>query len=160
MRRLCLVRSSAVAVAAAAVAALAAPAATGASTATPRGTYGGVTGQGFPVIVDVSRTGRLVVRVLVAVRLSCTSGSVATLPDAYQRLTLSKTGHFRASFGPQTERRSDGTTSDFQGSMTGAFNAARTKVSGKWSLTFTDHDGTGAVTDTCSLANVSWSAEQ
>ena len=163
MRRLCLVPKSSIAVAVASSVALAALAVTGsalAATATPSGTYGGVTGQGFPVIVDVSKTGRQVVRAVVAVRLTCTAGGVATLPDSYQRLTVSKTGRFSSSFGPQTVRNPDGTTTDVQGSMSGAFNAARTKVSGKWSFKLTDHDATGAVTDTCSLASVSWTAKQ
>lgn len=144
------------------MAALAAPAATGsalAAGATPSGTYGGVTGQGFPVIVDVSRSGRQVVRTVAAVRLSCTSGGIATLPDGYVRLPLSPTGRFSATFGPQTVRNTDGTTTDVEGSMSGAFNAARTKASGRWSLKLTEHDGTGAVTDTCQ-ASVRWSARQ
>ena len=58
-----------------------------------------------------------------------------------------------------TNRSDDGTTSDFEGSFSGAFNKARTKVSGKWSFKATDHDAAGAVTDTCDSGSISWTAK-
>jgi hypothetical protein len=59
-----------------------------------------------------------------------------------------------------TTRNDDGTTTDFEGSVSGAFNKARTKATGKWTFKATDHDATGAVTDTCDSGSVSWSAKQ
>jgi hypothetical protein len=75
-------------------------------------------------------------------------------------MAVGKTRKFGASFGPTTNRNSDGTTSDFEGSISGAFNKARTTVSGKWSLKDVDHDASGAVTDTCDSGAVSWKAKQ
>ena len=151
--------SSSLAVATAAVALTASPAPAATAIAARASTYGGTTAQGFPVVVDLSATGRQVVRAVAGIRMTCTSGGVFTLPDSYVRVSVSKTGRFRAAFGPLTDRNSDGTTTDFQGSMTGAFNAARSKVSGKWSLTATLHDATGAMTDTCTMST-SWTAKQ
>ena len=121
--------------------------------------YGGQTAQGLPVVLETSRNGRKV-KALAAIRLSCTSGSGGTLPDSWAPMTVSKARKFGLSFGPETQRNSDGTTSDFEGSISGAFNKARTKASGTWSLKMTVHDASGAVADTCDSGSVSWSAKQ
>jgi hypothetical protein len=121
--------------------------------------YGGVTSQDFPVVVDVNRRRSRVVRAVIAIRLSCTAGGFLTIPDGYTRLRIRR-GKFIASFGPVTQRNPDGTTSDLEGSISGTFNSARTKVSGTWAFKATEHDTAGAVTDTCDSGNVSWSAKQ
>jgi hypothetical protein len=123
--------------------------------------YGGLTTpNGFPVVIEVSKNRRQIVRATIGIRLQCSSGGTFTVPDEYTKVPVSKKGKFAVAFGPETVRNSDGTTSDFEGSFTGAFNAARTKVSGKWQSKETDHDGTGAVTDTCDSGVVNWSAKQ
>ena len=122
--------------------------------------YGGATAQGFPVVIETSRNGRKVVDSTIAIRLTCTSGGAVTVPDGYRGLSVSKKRKFSASFGPMTTRNDDGTTTDFEGSVSGAFNKARTKATGKWSLKATDHDAAGAITDTCDSGSVSWSAKQ
>jgi hypothetical protein len=132
-----------------------------ASTAAAGGTvYGGVTPQEFPVAIETSANGRKVIRATIGLRLTCTSGGIFSLPDGYQALAVSKQRKFSAAFGPVTNRNDDGTTTDYQGSLSGAFNKARTKASGKWSLKVTEHDTAGAVTDICDTGNVSWNAKQ
>ena len=123
-------------------------------------TYGGVTPQTLPVIVDMNTSRRQIVRALIALELTCTSGSIVISPDVYTGVAVTKKGKFRVSFGPVTDRNDDGTTTDFQGTMSGALNAAKTKITGTWSLTATDHDATGNVTDTCTSGSVSWKAKQ
>jgi hypothetical protein len=144
------------------LAATAAPAhrSTLARSATAGASYGGLTSQDFPVIVEVNKTRRKVVRTVIAIRLTCTSGGFVTTPDTYGRLPIGKTGKFSMSFGPETQRNDDGTTTDFEGSVSGAFNSDRTKVSGTWSYKATDHDASGAITDTCDSGSVDWSAKQ
>lgn len=122
--------------------------------------YGGATAQHFPVVIETSKNGRKVVKASIALRLSCSSGGSVSLPDAYSALSVSKKRKFSGSFGPDTIRNDDGTTTDLAGSLSGAFNKARTKVSGKWSLKATEHDATGAVTDTCDSGSISWTAKQ
>ena len=121
--------------------------------------YGGVTSQDFPVVIDVNRRRARVVRAVIAIRTNCTAGGFITTPDGYTNMVIRR-GKFSASFGPTTQRNPDGTTTDYEGTVSGIFNASRTKVSGPWAFKGTDHDASGAVTDTCDSGSVSWSAKQ
>jgi hypothetical protein len=120
---------------------------------------GGRTSQGWPVVVELSKTGHQVVRVDAGLHLACTSGDVVDLPDAYTKLTVSRSGKFGFSYGPQTQRNQDGTTTDWAATVTGKLNKTRTKTSGTWELKSTYFDSTGAVTDTCNSGTVNWSAK-
>jgi hypothetical protein len=122
--------------------------------------YGGATSQDFPVVIETSRNGRKVAKAIIGIRLTCTSGGVGSVPDGYTALPVNRKRKFHAAFGPISTRNDDGTTTDFEGSITGRFNKSRTKVSGKWSLKATDHAATGAITDTCDSGSVSWRAKQ
>lgn len=128
--------------------------------ASPGAVYGGVTPQDFPVVIQMSKDRRHVVRAAIALEMPCTSGGFIVLPDIYRDLSVSKAGKFRISFGPVTQRNDDGTTSDYSGKTVGALNAARTKVSGSWQFKVVDHDPAGGVTDTCDSGTVSWTAKQ
>ena len=123
-------------------------------------TFGGLTSQGWPVVVQFNKSQRRVVRAVIGGQLRCTSGAFANMSDGYVNLPVNTRRKFRASFGPITERNDDGTTYDIEGSITGALNSARSKVSGKWHLKITDHDNAGAVTDTCDSGSVGWTATQ
>ncbi len=123
-------------------------------------TYGGVTSQGLPVIVDMKATRRQIVRAVAGVTLKCTSGNIGVYPDKYTALAVTRNGKFRVSFGPYTQRNDDGTTTDFQGRMSGALNAAKTQIAGTWTFTATDYDAAGAVTDTCTSGSLTWKAKQ
>jgi hypothetical protein len=132
-----------------------------AAAARPLGTvYGGDTAQEFPAVIAVSKNGRKVINAHIAIRLTCTSGATITLPDGYRGLTVNRKRKFSSSFGPEVNRNPDGTTTNLEGTMAGAFNKARTKVSGKWTYKWTDHDASGAVTDTCDSGSVSWKAKE
>jgi hypothetical protein len=121
--------------------------------------FGGLTSQGWPVVIELNKTGTQVVHATIGLRLTCTSGAIASLHDDYGKVAL-KHGRFSGSFGPVTERNQDGTTTDFEGSLSGTLNKAHTKMSGKWQYKGTDHDNSGAVTDTCNSGSISWSAKQ
>jgi hypothetical protein len=123
-------------------------------------TYGGVTGQGWPVVVELSRNKRRVVRAVVGIALRCTAGGFAFYSDPYGNLAVNRKRKFSASFGPDTERHDDGTTSDFEGSMSGRLNRARSKISGTWRFKVTDYDNAGAVVDVCDSGSVRWTAKQ
>jgi hypothetical protein len=130
------------------------------SAATTGVVYGGRTAQGWPVMIELKSNRRRVVQAVIGLRLPCTSGNIAALPDRYVNLAVNKRRKFRASFGPDTVRNDDGTTSDFEGSVSGRLNRARSKVSGRWQLKITEHDSAGAVTDTCDSGSISWTAKQ
>ena len=122
--------------------------------------YGGQTSQGWPVVIQANKSRRQVVRAITALHLECTTGDFSNIPDAYIRLPVNKRRRFSASFGPDTNRNPDGTTADFSGSISGAFNRARSKVSGTWHFHITEFDTSGAQTGTCDSGNVRWSAKQ
>jgi hypothetical protein len=123
-------------------------------------TYGGMTSQGHPVVVDLTSDRRKLVRALLAIEMPCTSGGTAFLTDEYNALRVSKKGKFGTAFGPVTVRNDDGTTTDVQGRISGKLNASRTKITGTWQLSGTDRDAAGAVLDTCDSGSVSWRAKQ
>jgi hypothetical protein len=132
-----------------------------ATTAGAGGTvYGGATAQDFPVVIETTKNGRKVVKAMIGIDLTCTSGDEFSVPDKYTALSVSKKRKFGVSLGPATFRNDDGTTTDIEQSMSGAFNKARTTVSGKWSVKLTERDASGAVTDTCGSGSVSWTAKQ
>ncbi len=122
--------------------------------------FGGATAQDLPVVIATSKNGRTVTKATVAIRLTCTSGGIVTLGDEYRKLTVNKKRKFGVTFGPSTERNDDGTMTDFEGSISGAFNKARSSASGTWAFKVTVHDAAGAVTDTCDSGSVAWKAKQ
>jgi hypothetical protein len=123
--------------------------------------FGGFTPQDWPVAIEVSKDRRRVVRAAIGLTLACApSGLTARIPDAYRNLPLSKSGRFSSSFGPNPFPNPDGTTTEFQGSVTGRMNAKRTSMSGTWQLTAVDRDAAGTITDTCDSGKVAWTAKQ
>jgi hypothetical protein len=129
-------------------------------TATTGNTYGGLTAQGWPVVVDMKADRRQVVRAVAGLDMTCTSGRSATIPDKYLKVAVKKSGKFSKRFGPSTQRNDDGTTADVQGSFSGRLNQAQTKIAGTWRLIYTEYDAAGAVTDTCDSGSVAWTAKQ
>jgi hypothetical protein len=132
----------------------------GAAFAATTGTVlGGKTGQGWPIVIELNKAGTQVVRMSAGLHLTCTSGGVVNLPDEYNKLKVSPSGKFGLTFGPTNRKNDDGTSTDFQGSLTGKLNKARTKASGKWSFKGIDKDAAGTVTDTCDSGSVNWTAK-
>jgi len=121
--------------------------------------YGGKTGQGWPVLIELNRTRRKVAQAVIGLSLPCASGGTFLGHDRYINLPVNRRRKFASSFGPETVRNDDGTTTEFEGSMSGGFNRARSKVSGRWHLKVTYHDGLDGLIDTCQ-GTVSWSAKQ
>jgi hypothetical protein len=110
-------------------------------------------------VVEVSTDGRRVVRATTALDIKCGSQN-AVIGDAFVQLPLSKSGRFRGSYGPVRVDNADGSFDVVTGSMTGASNRARTKLSGTWRLIDVEHDAAGNVTNTCDSGTVHWTAKQ
>lgn len=121
--------------------------------------YGGRTPQGWPVVIEFTKNQRRVVQAVIGLGLRCAPGDFAYYSDWFRNLRVNTKRKFRASYGPDTVRNDDGTTTDYEGSMSGALNRARSRVSGTWRMKVTYYDNAGVVTDTCS-ASVSWAAKQ
>ena len=121
--------------------------------------YGGVTEDGFGLMVETNKSRRKIVRMATGLVLQCTSGETVTTPDGWRKLSV-KRRKFTATFGPATQRNDDGTSVDLEGAVSGKFNRSKTRISGTWSFKGTEHDATGAVTDTCDSGTINWTAKQ
>jgi hypothetical protein len=131
-----------------------------AATAAVGNTFGGLTSQSMPLVIDMSANRRVILKATAAVRMTCApSGGVFTAAPRLFALSVTKKGRFGRSFGPIIQRNDDRTTTDFQGRLSGQLNHAKTKISGTVWMTATDHDATGAVTDTCTTGSLSWKAK-
>ena len=75
--------------------------------------YGGVTDDGFGLMVETSKSGRNIVRIATGLTLHCTSGVTFSAPDGWSKLSVKKR-KFSATFGPMTERNHDGRRSTFK----------------------------------------------
>jgi hypothetical protein len=115
--------------------------------------FGGVTSQGLPVAIEVSRDGREVVAMAMAIQLTCQqSGASVIVPAAYKHAPISASGAFQDSFeGVDSEGTAKGT-------VTGRFNQSMTTAATTWSVTLTVHSA--AVNDTCASGSVSFTAIQ
>ena len=127
--------------------------------AAPARVLGGSTSDGWPVFIEINKSGKKIIQASAGLSLNCTSGGLVSLPDSYNKLRISKKGKFGVTFGPATSTNPDGTKTVFEGSMSGKANKARTKASGKWQFKATDFAATGAVSDTCDSGTVSWKAK-
>jgi hypothetical protein len=130
--------------------------------------YGGVTVAGYPVVIQLSATGRKVVRATIGLELKCTTPGDITLPDSFKDIPVSKTtGKFSHTYGPE-EIAADPATGvskvQVSGSISGTVNKAKTRVKGTWTqkiVAFSAADPTGAtILDTCDSGVVSYTAKQ
>jgi hypothetical protein len=159
-----------------AAAALATLAAAGPITATDAATkakasrgvvYGAVTSQGYPVVVELSKTGRKVVSASIGLEVKCQMPPDITLPDSFTNMTISKSGSFHASI-PVTRLPAEPEAGlgalDISASITGRVNKARTRVTGTWQRTIVIYDASDPtatkVFDTCDSGPLRFRAKQ
>ena len=121
--------------------------------------FGGLTPQQWPVVVEVSRDRRKVVRAAIGLPVTCTSGGSGYYSDQYRGMPLRK-GRFQSSFDGSRVDHNDGTYDVFQGSVKGTTNASRTAMSGTWRLMLVAYSALGAETDRCDSGIVRWKAKQ
>jgi hypothetical protein len=115
--------------------------------------------KGWPVAIRVSQDGRQVVLAAIAIDLRCQSGGGFTSPDVYEKLTLTKSGAFKAAYKDQLVDDGQGRFSNYTGDMHAKFNHARTVVSGAWHVHATERDATGNATDQCDSGVVRFTAQ-
>jgi secreted PhoX family phosphatase len=146
----------------------AAQAATSSKTAVAQGfVYGGVTASEFPVVIELSKSRKKVVRASIGLDLKCqTPGGDLMLPDSFKNIPIAG-GKFSSTYGPQ-DVPGDALTPISKlvvtGSITGKVNKAKTTVKGTWRqkvVAIAASDPTGAtILDTCDSGVVSYSAKQ
>jgi hypothetical protein len=124
------------------------------------GTYGGFTKSGWPLVIQVARSGKQVTRAGIVLDMTCTSGVRFPFPDNYNKLAISKSGAFKSSFADELIDEGQGHFALLSGSISGKLNRARTKITGTWTLHDTERDAQGTPTDQCDSGTVRFSANQ
>jgi hypothetical protein len=130
--------------------------------------FGGLTPQGWPVVIQVSRNLKHMTRAIIGLDENCTpSMDLFGTSDFYGGrrdlfIPMNRSHKFSAAFGPVSNPQPPaGTTETAQGSISGKLNRTLTKASGTWQLVFvTKNATTGAVVDTCDSGLVHWTATQ
>ena len=109
--------------------------------------YGGLTSNGWPLTVEVTRNGRMVKQVLGAISSPCSLGGSFIFPSTWRDLRISRSGAFRASYDDSFV--DEGYEVTISETFAGKFNRKRTKLTGRWraASTFRDRDGTVDVCD-------------
>ena len=113
--------------------------------------YGGLTSNEWPVVVEVTRDGRRIKRVVGGIFAACTQGGYHAFPSQWTDLRISRRGAFKASYYDTDVE--EGTETTWSETFVGKFNRARTQLTATWrsSTTFRMPDGTVDVCDTGSL---------
>jgi hypothetical protein len=119
--------------------------------------FGGFTPQGWPVVVRIARDRRALQQAEIVLDLKCTTGT-RSQADFYRNVPVSRTGRFKASFGPARVDHADGTFDVYSGTARASVNAAWTRMTGTWQLHLTEHAATGDVTNDCESGAVRWTA--
>jgi hypothetical protein len=153
------------AVAALASLAVGGPVAIARAATTPHVVFGTVTTQGYPIVIKLSKSGRLVVRATIGLDLVCQKPPNITIPDDVTRISVSATGRFSAE-QPVTHIAADPTTMvpalDVSAKLTGRVNKARTEIKGTWQrkiVIYDPADPTGAaILDTCDTGVLNFKA--
>jgi len=117
--------------------------------------YGAVTSQSFAVMIELSKTGRKVVKAAIGLDLKCQVPPDITIPDGVTNIPVSAAGKFQAE---QAETVPADPVSgvprlDVTAKLTGQVNKARTRIIGTWTrkvVIYNPADPTGvAIADTC-----------
>jgi hypothetical protein len=110
--------------------------------------YGGMTSNGWPVIVEVTRDGRFVKRMVGGIFAKCNVDGIYTFPSQWRDLRISRAGVFKEAYVDTDVE--DGLEVTYAESFAAKFNRARTRITGKWraSAAFQMPDGAVNVCDT------------
>src|SRR3954447_22814497 len=98
----------------------------------PDGAYGGDSAQDWPVVLQVARHGRSIRAAHIALDRTCTSGDAFVTSDAYSGVTVTRSGAFSVSFGPEPWQNDDGTVTTSSGTLKGRLDKRRGRVTGTW----------------------------
>lgn len=123
------------------------------SSASARGVHvlGGLTSQGFPVLIEVSSNGRQIRRAVAGIEQRCSAGGRFATSDKWMRVPVSRRGTFKVTYRDSfTDEGAVVTVSD---SFEGKLNARRTVLTGRWRNTMVVREANGSV-DTCDSGSV------
>jgi hypothetical protein len=122
----------------------------------PAVVFGTVTKQGYPVVVELSKSAKKVVRAAIGLELQCGIPPNITLPDAFTNMKISKAGKFADAL-PTTRVPADPSIGlpavDVSASISGQLSKSKTSIKGTWQrkvVIYEPSDPTGvAIQDTC-----------
>jgi hypothetical protein len=125
--------------------------------------FGGVTAQDYPVVIQLSKTGRKVVRADIGMDIKCQMPPDIQIPDGVKDIAVSAAGKFTAS-QPVTRVPADPAAGipalDVSAKLTGRVNKARTQIKGTWQrkiVLYNPADPTGTqILDTCDTGVLSF----
>jgi hypothetical protein len=119
---------------------------------------GGITSQGWPVVVEISKNGKRIDQVAIGLNMSCTSGIKYGFDDGWNRLPFGPHGKIHASAViPPSPAPSGESFTGGSDSLTGTLNRQKSTFSGVWDLILTFKDSTGHA-DKCDSGRVTFSA--
>jgi hypothetical protein len=112
---------------------------------------GGRTGQGGPVVFDVSRNGRMLKRADGALELNCSNGNSFIVVDGWRNVAISRRGSFKAS--ARDVDPGEGGTVEASFDFAGTYNRRRKTARGTWraQMVFRATDGTETRCDSGTL---------
>jgi hypothetical protein len=123
--------------------------------------YYGLTSQEAPLVLQVSKDGRVLKRVTGALDMNCTdNGSpfVMTVRDSWADVIVGLNRSFKQSY-TDTNPLPNGTTIDESGEFTGRFDRKRKTVKGTWRLQLAFHEADGS-TMSCESGVLHFSARR
>ncbi len=128
--------------------------------------FGGVAAQGYPVVIELSKSAKKVVTATIGIEMKCLTPGDITVPDTFKNLTINSSGKFSSAYGP-TDVPGDPSVGILKivvsGSITGTLNKARTRIKGTWNakvVAISAADPTGAtVLDSCDSGKVNYTAK-
>jgi hypothetical protein len=128
--------------------------------------FGGVAAQGYPVVIELSKTAKKVVSATIGIEMKCVTPGDITVPDTFKNLPISSAGKFSSAYGPTEVPGDPGSGVSkiiVSGFITGKLNRLRTSIKGTWNakvIAISAADPTGAtVLDTCDSGSVSYTAK-
>jgi hypothetical protein len=109
---------------------------------------GGFTSQGWPIVLELGRGGKLVTVAAAGMDMTCASGDRFSVEDGWQLLDIAKNGKIHASEQIPPGQGQAATLTGGSHSLTGRFDRHRLTFRGTWTLqlNFKAADGT---TDQC-----------
>ena len=117
---------------------------------------GGLTGNGWPVYIQLAANGRLITTAVGAIDAPCTKGGSATFKDKWRFVPVRR-GTFKVVY--RDSYTDAGATIEVDDSFTGRVNRARTAITGTWRNKMVVREPDGSV-DTCDSGALRFTARR
>lgn len=120
-------------------------------------TLGGLTSQGWPIVMDIAHNGRSIAPIVVGVQMTCTDGSVFGVPDGMIHVPIASDGSVRATSVIAPSPGSPVSLTGGSRSLTGRLDRKHGTFSGAWQLSM-GFQTSGGQTSECNSGRVRFRA--